>query len=64
MWSQTPSEAVSDVLNFKIFLGEHALRPPSLSMLPLATISPLLTENPVQNPALPCYAFCIMGMLV
>ena len=29
------------VVNFKIFLGEHAPRPPSLSMLLLAIISPL-----------------------
>ena len=30
MWSQKPHEAVSDVINLKIFLGEHKLRfPPS-----------------------------------
>ena len=39
MLSQKPPEAVSDVVNFKIILGEHAPRPPSLSMLPLVTIS-------------------------
>ena len=28
MWSQKPPEAVSEAVNFKIFLGEHAPRPP------------------------------------
>ena len=41
VWSQKPPEAVSEVVNFKIFVGEHA---PSLSML-LHTIIPLSNEK-------------------
>ena len=41
MWSQKPPGAISDIVNFKIFLGEHVPRPPSLSMLPHTIISPL-----------------------
>ena len=37
MWFQKSPEAVSEVVNFKIFLGD----PPSLSMLPHTIISPL-----------------------
>ena len=31
--AEKPPEAVSEVVNFKIFLGEHAPRPPSLGVL-------------------------------
>lgn len=50
MWSQKPSEAISDVENFPGEASPPDL--PSLSMLPLATIPPSpLQKNPVQNPA-------------
>ena len=32
-WSQKPSEAVPEVVNYKILLGEHAPRPPSFACL-------------------------------
>ena len=41
MWSQKPPETVSEVVNLKFFMGEHALRPLSLVMLPHIRISPL-----------------------
>ena len=31
--SQKPPEAVSEIVNYKIFLGEHAPRPPPPPML-------------------------------
>ena len=37
--AQKPPEAVSEVENLKIFLGEHAPDPPSLGMLSHATNS-------------------------
>ena len=47
MWSQKPPEAVLDLVNFKISWENMPPRPPSLSILLLATIYPLLTKNPV-----------------
>ena len=64
MWSQKPSEAVSDVVNFKIFLGEHSPRPPSLSLLLLATISP--ADKKILYKTLRCMVKCtvIIDLLV
>ena len=39
--SQNPPEAVSEVVNYKIFLGEHPPDPTSLGMLMHAIIFPL-----------------------
>ena len=50
MWSQKPPEALLDIINFEVFLEEHASRPPGLSMLTLAMISPSDEKSPVNLP--------------
>ena len=45
MWSQKPRETVSEIINFKNFLGKHTPRPPSLGALefpPYTCINPCI----------------------
>ena len=48
-WSQKPPETVSEVVNFEIFLGKHAPRPPSTGM-DMLEFPPGLQKNSVLIP--------------
>ena len=50
MWSQKPPETVSEDINFKIFLGGHAPRPPYFGYATAREIFPPLRKNPVLIP--------------
>jgi hypothetical protein len=50
MWSQKSPETVSEVVNYKNFLGEHAPRPPYFGYGAARDNFPPLRKNPVLIP--------------
>ena len=57
MWSQKPPEAVLELQSLKIFLEEHAPRPPSYS---LVHVSALLAFPPLEEKS--CINPCLYGI--